>query len=405
MPKTLLIVSGGVEAVDAAKRARELGHYVVVSDCDPEAPGFEFADSRLIADVYGSEQTAAAAERFSRKVRRIDGVICVAADAPMTVAAVSERLGIGGLSRESAHLASDKLAMKERFREAGVPIPWFAAVDTPQALARIAVERGSDLVIKPVDSRGSRGVQRLAKVSDLNRAFAFATSYSPTGRVMAEQYLSGPQVSTETVVVDGRCFTPVLSDRNYEFLDRFAPFFIENGGELPSRLSHEIQEKIKGVVAQAATALGIRNGTVKGDIVVHDGEAFVIEMAARLSGGYFCTKEIPLASGVDFVGVAIRIALGELVQPEELLPRASVPVVQRYAFPAPGRIVSIRGAEDARRLPGVADVVMTAKLGDVIPPAGDKRPSAAMVLATGDTHEAALACANGALAQIRIETA
>lgn len=404
MTKTLLIVSGGVEAVDAAKRAKELGLYVVVSDRDPEAPGFEFADSRLIADVYGSEETAAAAERFSRKVRRIDGVICVAADAPMTVAAVSEKLGVSGLSRGSAHLASDKLAMKERFREAGIPVPWFAAVETPQALARLALERGSDLVIKPVDSRGSRGVQRIAKVRDLNGAYALAKSYSPTNRVMAEQYLSGPQVSTESVVVDGRCFTPVLSDRNYEFLDRFAPYFIENGGDLPSRLDPGVQEKIRDVVARAAAALGIRNGTVKGDIVVHDSEVFVIEMAARLSGGYFCTKEIPLASGVDFVGAAIRIALGEPIEPDDLVPRTSASVVQRYAFPAPGRVVSIHGAEDARKLAGVADVVITAKLGDVIPPAGDKRPSAAMVLTTGETHEAALAVAKGALARIRIET-
>jgi biotin carboxylase len=405
MPKTLLIVSGGVEAVDAAKRAKELGLYVVVSDRDMEAPGFEFADSRIIADVYGSEETAAAADRFSRKVKKIDGVICVAADAPMTVAAVAEKLGVAGLSRESAHLASDKLAMKERFRQAGVPIPWFAAVDTPQALARIAVERGNDLVIKPVDSRGSRGVQRIAKVGDLNRAYALAQSHSPTNRVMAEEYLAGPQVSTESIVLDGRCFTPVLSDRNYEFLDRFAPFFVENGGELPSRIDPETQEKIKGVVAHAAQALGIRNGTVKGDIVVHDGEVFVIEMAARLSGGYFCTKEIPLASGIDFVGAAIKVALGEAVESEELLPRKSAPVVQRYAFPKPGRVVSIHGAEDARKLPGVTDVIVSARPGDVIAPAGDKRPSAAMVLATGDTHEAALASARDAIERIRIETA
>ena len=57
MTKTLLIVSGGVEAADAAKRAKELGYTVVVSDRDPEAPGFAFADSCLIADVYGPEET------------------------------------------------------------------------------------------------------------------------------------------------------------------------------------------------------------------------------------------------------------------------------------------------------------------------------------------------------------
>lgn len=404
MVKTLLIVSGGIEAADAAKRAKELGLYVVVSDRDTQAPGFAYADSCLIADVYGADETAAAAERYNRKIRKIDGVICVAADAPMTVASVCERLRIPGLSRQSAQLASDKLAMKQQFREFGVPVPWFSSVSTPQELARIAVERGSDLVVKPVDSRGSRGVQRIAQVKDLNAAFALAQSHSPTNRVMVEQYLSGPQLSTESVVVNGRCFTPGISDRNYEFLDRYAPYFIENGGDLPSALPEAVLRDVKDVVAQAAAALDIRNGTVKGDIVVHDGKAHVIEMAARLSGGFFCTREIPLSSGVDFVGAAIKVALGEEPSAHELEPSRTVPVIQRYAFPKAGRVVSIRGAEDARAVGGVAEVVVTARPGDIIPPAGDKRPSAAMVLATGETRTAALQAANCALDKIRIET-
>jgi biotin carboxylase len=400
MTKTLLIVSGAAEAVDAARRAKELGLYVVVSDQDPQAPGFEFADSRLIADVYGSDETAAAAERFSRKIRRIDGVICMAANAPMTVAAVSAKLGIAGLTRGSAQLACDKLAMKERLRDAGVAVPWFAAVRTTQELARLAVGHGSDLVIKPVDARSRRGVQHIANVGDLNRAFMLAVSHSPASRVMVEQYLSGPQVFTESLVVNGRCFTPVIADRNYEFLERFAPYFVENGGELPSRLEADIQEKIKAVVEKAAAALGIRNGTVKGDIVVHDGEPTVIEMG--VSAG--CSKEIPLASGVDFVGAAIKLALGEDIAPEELVASSAVPVVQRYLFPKPGRVVSSHGVEDARAVRGIADVVVTAKPGDVISSTGDKQVTAAMVLATGDTHAAALAAVNQALACIRIET-
>lgn len=405
MTKTLLIVSGGVEAADAAKRAKELGYYVVVSDRDPDAPGFAFADSCLIADVYGPDETAAAAERYHRKIRRIDGVICVAADAPQTVAAVLKRLGLPGLGEDSARLASDKLAMKQCFARAGVPVPWFSAVETPQALARIAIEQGSNLVIKPVDSRGSRGVQRIAQVEDLDRAFRLAVSHSPTGRVMVERYLEGPQVSTESLVIDGQCVTPGFSDRNYEYLERYAPFFIENGGDLPSRLPAETQQKVKDVVARAARALGITNGTVKGDIVVHDGEPYVIELAARLSGGFFCTREIPLNTGVDFVGLAIRVALGEPVAPEELEPRTATPVIQRYAFPKPGRVVSISGADEARKVKGVTELIVTARPGDIIPPAGDKRPSAAMVLTTGASHDEALAAANDALALLRVETA
>jgi biotin carboxylase len=404
MGKTILIVSGGIEAADAARRAKEMGLHVVVSDIDPNAPGFAFADSVLIADVYGPTETAAAAQRYSRKIRKIDGVICVAADAPVTAATVAARLGLPGISIETAELACDKLAMKQRFSEHGIPVPWFAPVETPQALQRYAVERGANLVIKPVDSRGSRGVQRVAQVADLTKAFMLARSYSPTERVMVEEYLDGPQVSTESIVTGGRCFTPGFSDRNYEYLERYAPFFIENGGDLPSHLPAATQAKVKDLVARAAKALGVENGTVKGDIVVHNGEPYVIELAARLSGGFFCTREIPLNTGVDFIGAAIRVALGESVEPSELEPKSLVPVVQRYAFPAPGRVVSVEGEEDARKIAGVAEVIVTAKPDDVIPPAGDKRPSAAMVLATGASHAVALKAANDALACLRIET-
>jgi biotin carboxylase len=403
--KTVLIVSGGIEAADAARRAKELGYYVVVSDRDPEAPGFAFADSCLIADVYSPNETAAAAERYHRKIRRIDGVICVAADAPVTAATVCQRLGIRGLPLHAAQIACDKLSMKQRFSEAGVPVPWFAAIETPQALQRLAIERGNNLVIKPVDSRGSRGVQRIAQVADLTKAFMLAREHSPTDRVMVEEYLEGPQVSTESVVVNGRCFTPGFSDRNYEYLERYAPFFIENGGDLPSRLPDEIQFRVRDVVAKAARALGVTDGTVKGDIVIHNGQPYVIELAARLSGGFFCTREIPLNTGVDFLGAALKLAVGDEVSDEELEPKHLTPVIQRYAFPDPGKVVRIAGADEARRISGVAEVVVTAKPGDVIPPAGDKRPSAAMVLATGASRETALQAANDALACLKIETA
>jgi biotin carboxylase len=403
--KTLLIISGGIEAADAARRAKEMGHTVVVSDRDPQAPGFAFADSCLIADVYGAPETAAAAERYSRKIRKIDGVLCVAADAPVTAATVAQKLRLPGLPIHVAELACDKLAMKRAFRSAGVAVPWFQEVSTPQELQRIAIERGRDLVIKPVDSRGSRGVQRISKVEDLAAAFQLAMSHSPGERVMVEQYLEGPQVSTESIVTGGRCFTPGFSDRNYEYLDKYAPFFIENGGDLPSHLPQSIQDKVKDLVGRAASAMGVTDGTVKGDIVVHKGEPYVIELAARLSGGFFCTREIPLNTGVDFIGAAIKIALGEPVSEEELTPKYQHAVIQRYAFPTPGTVTAIRGADAARAIPGIAEVVVTARLGDIIPPAGDKRPSAAMVLASAETREAALAAAHNALALIEIETA
>ena len=75
--RTLLIVSGGIEAADAAKRAKELGLHVVVSDMNPNAPGFEFADDRLIARPTSRRHRRSGRALSPRRVRPIDGVITI----------------------------------------------------------------------------------------------------------------------------------------------------------------------------------------------------------------------------------------------------------------------------------------------------------------------------------------
>jgi biotin carboxylase len=397
--KTLLIISGGIEAADAARRAKEMGLNVVMSDADPEAPGFAFADSCLIANAREPGETAAAAERYSRKIRKIDGVIAIANGMPGTAATVAQRLRLPGLPVHVAELAADRLAMKKCFVSAGVAAPWFSQVRTPQELQRIAISHGRDLVIKPVDSPDSSGVQRTAGMQDLASAFVLARSQSPTERVMVEKYLEGPQLLTETLVMGGESFTPAFCDRNFEYLEHYAPLFIDNGGELPSRQPQDMQARMRDLVARAASALGLMDGTFQSSLVVHEGEPYLIGLAARLSGGLFCSRQIALHTGVDFIGAAIKIALGEPVTETELTPRYSAPVIQRYAFPKPGKVAKVTGVEAAAKIPGIAEA-LAAGAGEVISFGG----VGAVVLASGASHETALAAAQAAIATIQIQT-
>src|ERR1700756_4456643 len=99
MSKTLLIISGSTAAAEAARAIKALGHTLVVCDSDPEAPAFALADSCLIADIWAPADCAAAAERYSRKIRRIDGLLCLT-DAVLTAATVCERLRLPGIHTE-----------------------------------------------------------------------------------------------------------------------------------------------------------------------------------------------------------------------------------------------------------------------------------------------------------------
>lgn len=403
LPRTILLVSGGREAVPAIAVARQMGLRVVVSDGSPDAPGFRHADAGILASTYDPEATVEGARAYAMR-HRIDGVLAVASDVPITVAAVAESLGLPGISMASAALAADKLAMKDALRAAGVPVPWYAPVASPAALLDLAARVAMPLIVKPVDSRGARGVVRLLPRVDPAWAFHQAQAESPTQRVMVEEYIAGPQLSTESVVIDGHTTTIGRSDRNYALLDRFAPFVIENGGELPSILPAATLAAVDRLVGDAAAALGIRHGTVKGDIVVGDGGPMVIELAARLSGGYFCTHEIPLATGVDFVGAAIRLALGETPDPAELLPRFSRGVAQRWLFPPPGTVLGIEGADAARAGEGVELLEITAAAGTVVRPMTSHVCRAGVVIAVGDTREEAMQRANAAIGRVRVVT-
>lgn len=401
--RTLLIISAGIEAVAGIELAKSMGLHVVVSDANPNAPGFALADDTLLASTYDVEATVAAATRYHCQVRPIDGVMCIASDVPLTVASVAAALGLPGISLESARLASDKLAMKQRFAYDAIPIPWFSAVESTDHLKALVAAEGLPLVIKPVDSRGSRGVLRLLPETDVVLVYATAKGHSPTGRVMLERFLPGPQVSTESLVIDGVAYTPGFADRNYEYLDRFAPHIIENGGQLPSHLDEATQQAVRDLVQQAALSMGIRNGVVKGDIVVADGKPHVIELAARLSGGYFCTHEIPLNTGVDLVGAAIRQALGEPVDPTDLQPKFNRPVAQRYFFPKPGEVTTVQGVDNFVNHPDVAYLELRVKPGDRIGPVDSHPARAGVVITTGETRLAAIALAENVAAGISIQ--
>ncbi|MEW5801181.1 MAG: ATP-grasp domain-containing protein [bacterium] len=403
--KTLWIVSGGSEAVPGIMTARKMGLHVVVSDLNPHAPGFAVADDRIVVSTYDSEATKEAARKYHRTVRPIDGVICIASDVPLTVASVADSLGLPGISLETARLAMDKLAMKQRFVESHIPVPWFSPVESPAHLQDLLNDCGFPLVLKPVDSRGARGVLKLSPDIDLVWAYHHALNFSPSGRIMAEEYLEGPQISTESVLLEEGAYTPGFTDRNYEYLDRFAPYMIENGGQQPSALPPAQQKAVARLAEDAGRSLGIQTGIAKGDMILTEAGPKVIEIAARLSGGWFSTDQIPLATGVDIVGAAIRLALGEKVTKEDLIPRCRKGVAIRYFFPEPGRVVEIRNHDRFANTPWVHRLGFFVKPGDLIEPVSNHTQRAGFVITQGPTRDEAVDRAMEVTRTVRITTA
>ncbi|HWA28511.1 MAG TPA: ATP-grasp domain-containing protein [Lacunisphaera sp.] len=401
MSPTLMIIGGAKEHSFGVLAARKLGCKVLVTDGSPAAEAFAVADYHAVASTYDIDQTLAAARAHLAGGGRIDGVMTLASDVPLTVASVAHALRLPGIPVESARLASEKLAMKDAFARAGVPIPGYAAVAGPAEVRAAAARWGYPLIIKPVDSRGARGVQRLLPDSDLPAAYAEAARHSPTGRVMVEQYLAGPQLSTEGFMIDGRAHIPVVFDRNYEFLETYAPFIVEDGGEMPSVHMAAHGEEARQMMEEAALALGIRNGIIKGDLVIHEGRVKVIELAARMSGGFLATVAAGASQGVDLLSALVRFSLGRKLTPADVAPTQNLGAAIRFAFPPPGRVAGVDGLAAVQADPACAFAHVFVRPGDTIEPITCHPSRPAVVVTRGPDRAAAAAAAKRLIGSLR----
>jgi biotin carboxylase len=398
--KTILIISGGTEAIPGIILAKEMGLFVLVSDGDRTAPGFEYANEKIIASTYDAKITTQKAKQYHENIRKIDGVISISADVPLTVSTVANELCLPGISLESSMLAANKIKMKDQFVKNNILTPAYKFLQTISDFKNIINEWDYPLVIKPVDSRGARGVIRLTADTDINWAWQHALKNSPSKSVIIEKYLDGIQLSTESMIIDGKCYTCGYSDRNYEYLELYSPYIIENGSDMPTILTEEEKRDINEIIELGAKAMGIYNGTVKGDIVMHNGKPTIIELAARLSGGYFSTNMIPLSTGVNFVGTAIKMALGEKVYPEDVIPKYNKNICQRYFFPRDGIIKDIHGVENLTNNPTIKYFKINVKLGQNVSSPTDHTLRGGMVITEGNTRKRAESEAKNAIDNI-----
>ena len=404
MKRTLFFVGAGPEMVPGIVLAREMGLRVVATDRDPHAPGFALADAHEVVSTRDVAGTVAAA-RFHHAAGGVHGVMTLACDVPLTVAAVAEALGLPGLSTGVAAVAQHKLRMKEALAAGRVPIPRFApAHDLDEARAACAVV-GFPAVMKPVDNSASRGVTLVAGPEDVARAFVVATTHGFADRtVLVEEYLPGPQLSTESIFVGDRLITTGYADRNYARHAETFPHFVEDGHTVPS-VHEDVRPAVEAAIARAAAALGIAWGVVKGDVVLSPDGPKLIEIAARLSGGRFSTDTVPLATGVEIVRAAIATAVGDRPAEADLQPTRRRAAAQRYLFPPCGRVRAVRGADGAAVLPGVTRVELYVAPGDRQPPITHHAVRAGYVIATADDRETAVRRARKAIAAIEIEVA
>jgi biotin carboxylase len=399
--KTVLFVGAGRHQRRAILRAKQLGLRVVAVDRNPAAAGLQHADEAEVVDFVDVEGVIEVARRFG-----VDGALTVSADrAVPVVAAVAEALGLPGIGTDTAHLMTHKVAMRRKLSQGGVPQPRFAAVRARREAAPAAETVGFPAVLKPADSGGQRGLFLLKSFDDLDRHLHAALAESPTGEAILEEFTDGLELNGLIVTRGGEPYPLLLSDRLRPPGEGFGVGWIHS---FPSKLFGDAFEEAERVALRAVRTLGLQDGIAFPQLIVRDGKAVIVEVAARIPGGQMADLAFH-ALGVDLVEIALRQALGEEAPDEIVMPRHSRPTAIRFltARPGPlpvGKVTKVSGIDRVLCAPGVVQADVFLQEGETIRPVrldGDRR---GYVIAVGQTNVQALERAEAAARLLYVET-
>ena len=315
--KKIMLLGGSAQQVIAIETAKKLGYYTVLCDFLPDNPGQYHADKFYLVSTTDKDAVLEVAEK-----EKIDGVLAYASDpAAPTAAYVAEKLGLPGNPYDSVEI----LCSKDRFREFLSKNRFNTPAakgynNTDDALDDI---RGSyfrfPVIVKPVDSSGSKGVGKINDPDEAEEKISYAMSFSRCQRIIVEEFVEkyGYQIAGDGLSVDGKLVFRYFA--NDHFNSKCVNPFVPISASFPYNMPENIHDKLHSEIQRLLSALNMKTCTYNFDARI-DSEynVYLMEVAPR-DGGNYIPQIIKYATGVDLVEYSVRAAMGEkLTIPENI---------------------------------------------------------------------------------------
>ena len=301
------MLGGSIYQTYAIKEAVKLGYYVITCDYLPGNPGHKFAHEYYNVSTTDKEAVLALAREL-----KVDGVVAYASDpAAPTAAYVCEKLGLPTSPFRSVEILSKKHLFRKYLADNGFNVPKANSYTKFEEAEQDLENFHLPVMVKPVDSSGSKGVNKLTDPAQLKAFFEDALSYSRDKIVLIEEFIvkNGPQISGDAFSVDGKLVFHCLGNEFYSTkVDKdFAPL----GECWPTVMPQEVIDTLAEDLQRLISSLGMRSNAYNVEAIYGtDGKVYILELGAR-SGGSLIPQVTALATGVDMVPYVIKAAMGE----------------------------------------------------------------------------------------------
>jgi biotin carboxylase len=295
--------------------------------------------------------------------RPFDAVIASDDYTVETAAHIAQRLGLAHNSPSAARIARRKDLARQRLATRGVPVPIHRSIDLRHDLKAQCRGFPFPAVVKPVHLSGSRGVIRVDNREEflnacqrIDRILGTQKNDEERYKVLLEAYIPGKEIAVEGFLRDG-AFTPLAIFDKPDALE--GPYFEETYYITPSRLPADTIAHANKRVAEACAAYGLRHGPVHAELRLWDGEAWILEVAARTIGGE-CAHLLNIGTGSSLEEMVIRNAVGDHQPFSDLSESAGVLMIPT---PRAGVLRRVEGVLQAQRVPHVESLRISVREG------------------------------------------
>lgn len=316
--KKILLLGGSAQQVIAIETAKRLGYYTVLCDYLTDNPGQYVADKFYLVSTTDKDAVLEVA-----KQENVDGVLAYASDpAAPTAAYVAEQLGLPTNPYRSVDILCNKDKFRDFLSQNGFDCPTAKSyIDTDSA---IADKDNFDypIIMKPVDSSGSKGVTILQTSESFSEAVEFAFSFSRSKRIIIEKYI----VRKHKYTIGGDIFVDEGKVLIWGLMNSFREHSLNPlvpGGEIyPVLLDETDLDRVKKTIQNLVTKLGIKSGSMNVELMIDkDDKVYLIDIGPR-AGGNMIPIQLSAIFGVDIVEMSVLCAMGEKlsVQPKVVIP-------------------------------------------------------------------------------------
>lgn len=300
------MLGGSMAQVTAIKKAKEMGHYVILCDYLEDNPGQNYADEFHLVSTTDKEAVLDLARE-----KNIDGIVAYASDpAAPTAAYVGNKLGLPSNPYDSVKKLCRKDLFRNFLKENDFNTPKSDSFTNFIEAKKYFKKIKRPMVLKPLDSSGSKGVAITKNSSDIKEHFEKAKDFSRVDGIILEEKIDHAYdyiLGGDGFVVDGKlkfhCFFNCYRGNNGDSL-------IPLGKIYPHSFDEKIIRKVEEEIQKAIDILKLKNGALNIEILIDENEEiYILEIGPR-NGGNLMPDLIKHITGQDLIKCTIDAAIG-----------------------------------------------------------------------------------------------